>query len=53
MSFGTNGTSSPSKNRVDGQIIGSRPTRCVQLTAKKEKEKKEVLTATAIISSLV
>jgi hypothetical protein len=56
MSSGTNDTSLPYKNRVDGQIIGSRPTRCVCVVkgsrpascmcvtyhAKKEKEKRSI-----------
>ena len=39
MSTNSNGISSPCKNKVDGEAVGSRPTRCVHLPIKKKKKK--------------
>ena len=36
MSTNSNGISSPCKNKVDGEAVGSRPTRCVHLPIKKK-----------------
>ena len=38
MSTNSNGISSPCKNKVDGEAVGSRPTRCVHLPIKKKKK---------------
>jgi hypothetical protein len=39
MSSSSNGTSSPCKSKVDGEVIGSRPTGCVFDYQSEEKEK--------------
>ena len=41
MSSSSNGTSSPSKSKVEGKVVSSRPIGCVLITNQREKKKKK------------